>query len=89
VKIDDAVGALEERVGRTDARAGRFVALIAENGEEESAGVGEGAFFDRLDPTAVDADRNLMLGLARNGAGVAADTFSKIDCETVVRHGRK
>src|SRR4030095_1630906 len=36
VQIDDAVAALEQRVGRTDARARRLIALIAQDGEEET-----------------------------------------------------
>ena len=43
VQIDDAVAPAVECVGRTDPRARRVVALIAEDGEKESAGVGEGA----------------------------------------------
>ncbi len=86
VQIDDAVAALEERVGRTDARARRVVALIAEDGKEEAAGVGERALLDRLDPAAVHADRNLVLGLAGDRAGVTADAFSEVDGEPVVGH---
>ena len=59
VQIDDAVAALEQRVGRADLHAGRFVALVAQHGEEEAARVGERAFLDRLHPAAVDADRDL------------------------------
>ncbi len=86
MQIHDAVVTLEERIGRTNLLAGRAVALIAEDGEEESAGVGERAFLDGLDPTAVHAHRNLVLGLARDRAGVAADAFSKVDGEPVVGH---
>ena len=67
-------------------RAGRLVALVAEDREEEAARVGKGAFLDGLDPAAIDADRNLVLGLAGDGAGVTADAFSKIDGEPVVGH---
>src|SRR5207247_10766179 len=84
VQIDDAVAALEERVGRADALARRFVALVAEDGEEEPARVGEGAFLDGLHPAAVHADRNLVLGLARDRARMTADAFSEIDGEPVV-----
>src|SRR5262249_12038693 len=72
VKIHDAVAALEERVGRADALARRGVALIAENGKEEPLRRGKDAFLDRFDPAAIDADRNVVLRLARDGAGVAA-----------------
>ena len=86
VQIDDAVAALEERVGRANLRARRFVALVAEDGKEEPARVGKGAFLDGLHPAAIHADRNLVLSLAGDGAGVTADAFSKIDGEPVVGH---
>jgi hypothetical protein len=89
-QIDDPVAPLEERVGRTDPHARRVVALIAEHREEEAARLREDALLDRLDPAAVHPDRNCMLGLAGDGAGMAADAFSKIDGEPVVRHaGRR
>src|SRR5262249_29178894 len=88
VQIDDAVAATVERVGRTDPRAGRVVALVAEDGEKESASVGEGAFLDGLDPTAIDTDRNLVLGFAGDRARVTPDALAKIDGEPVVGHAR-
>jgi hypothetical protein len=86
VEVDDAVAPLEEGIGRTDADAGRVVALIAEHGKEEAFGVGERSLLDGLHPASVDADRNLVLGLAGDRAGVAADAFPQIDRETVIRH---
>ena len=86
VQIDDAVAPTVERVGRTDPRAGRVVALVAEDREKESAGVGEGAFLDGLDPTAIDADRNLVLGFAGDRARVTPDALAKVDGEPVVGH---
>src|SRR5205085_10399764 len=80
------VAALEQRVGRTDFRAGRGVALVAEDREKETAGVGEGALLDGLDPTAIDADRNVVLRLARDRARMTADAFPEIDGEPVVGH---
>ncbi len=88
VQIDDAVTAFEERVGRTDLEAGRFFALIAQDRKEQPLGVRERAFLDRLDPAAIDADRDVMFRLARNGARVAADAFLQIDNKPVVRHQR-
>jgi hypothetical protein len=88
VQIDDAVAPLEEGVGRTDRRARRFVALIAEDGKEEAAGIREGALLDGLDPTAIDADRDVVLGLAGDRAGMTADAFSQVDGEPVVGHRR-
>src|SRR4029453_15314455 len=86
VQIDDAVAAPVERVGRTNPRAGRVVALVAEDWEEQSAGVGEGAFLDGLDPTAIHADRNLVLGFAGDRARVTPDALAKVDGEPVFGH---
>jgi hypothetical protein len=86
VQIDNPVAPTVERVGRTDPRARRVVALVAEDGEKESAGVGEGAFLDGLDPTAIDADRNLVLGFAGDRARVTPDALAKVDGEPVVGH---
>ena len=84
VEIDDAVAALEERVGRADAHARRVVALVAQDREEEALRVGERALLDRLHPAAVHADGNLVLGLAGDRARVTADALSQIDGEPVV-----
>jgi hypothetical protein len=86
VQIDDAVAALEERVRRADAHARRVAALVAEDGKEESPGVGEGTLLDRFYPAPVDADRDLVLRLARDRAGVAADAFPEIDGKAVGGH---
>ena len=86
MQVDDPVLALHQRVGRADAHARRFVALIAEDREEKAADGGERPFLDRLHPAPVDADRDLVLGLARNRARVAADAFSEVDGEPIVGH---
>ena len=79
VEIDDPVAPLEERIGRADADARGFVALVAQNGEEQPLRVRERSLLDRLDPAAVHADRDLVLGLARDRAGMTADALSQID----------
>jgi hypothetical protein len=86
MEIDDAIATLEERVGGTNLRAGRFVALVAENWKEKTLRSGEGAFLDGFDPTAIHPYGDFVFGLARDGAGVAADAFSEIDGEPVVGH---
>ena len=48
-----------------------------------AARVGKDSFLDVLHPGPIDAHRNLVLGLAGNGAGVASDAFSVIDDKTV------
>ena len=84
--LDDPVAPLEERARRADAHAGRVGALVAENGEEEPAGVGEGAFLDRLHPTSIHANRDVVFGFAGNGAGMTSDALSEVDGEPVIWH---
>jgi hypothetical protein len=86
VQIDDAVTTLEECVGWTDFGAGRFIALVAENREEEASRIGKGSALDGLDPASIYADRNVVLSFAGDGARVTADAFSKIDGEPIVGH---
>ncbi len=86
MEIDDAVAPLEERIGRTDLRAGRFVALIAEDREKKTSGGGESTVLDCFHPTAVHPHRNVVLGLTGDRASVTTDAFSKIDGEPVVGH---
>jgi hypothetical protein len=50
--------------------------------------VGKRALFNRLHPAAVDADRDLMLGLAGDRACVTADALAEIDDEAEIRHGK-
>jgi hypothetical protein len=56
--------------------------IAAEDGEE-ALGVGPGSLLYILDPRAIDAERNLMLSLAGDRAGVAPDAHVLIDHETV------
>src|SRR5690606_4232984 len=86
VEVDDAVAPFEQRVRRTDRHARRIVALIAEDGEEEARRVGETPLLDGLDPAAVHADRNLVLRLAGDRAGMTADALAKVYGNTVVGH---
>ena len=76
VEVNDAVAALEERAGRADVHARRFLALVAQHGEEQPLRVGERALLDRLHPAAVDADRNVVLRLAGDRARMTADALA-------------
>src|SRR5262249_24812196 len=60
--------------------------LVAEDREKEATGGGKRALLDRLDPASIDADRDLVLRLARDRAGVTPNTFSEIDGKPVVGH---
>ena len=83
VEVDDAVVAFEKCAGGAngDTRCVRAV-ITAENGEEP-LGVGPGSLLDVLDPGSVDSERDLMLGLACDRAGVTADAEVLIDDEAV------
>ena len=54
---------------------------------ELASGVGVGALLDVLDVSAVDADGHVVLGLAGDGAGVAADASPIVNHESVIHHG--
>src|SRR5438132_316804 len=82
VEVDDPVGAAEERLGRADRDAGRIVAVIAAQHGEVPACVREHALLDVLDPRPEDAERNVLLLLARHRAGMAADTAALVDQES-------
>src|SRR4029078_10854384 len=81
VQIDDAVGTFEERVGRTDLRARRLVALIAEDRKEKAPRVGKCALVYRLHLAPIHADLNVVLGFAGDRGRVAADALSEVDGE--------
>ncbi len=58
--------------------------MVAPHYREQPPRVGKVAFFDILDPGAVYADRHLVLGFARDRAGVAADTLPVVDYEAEI-----
>src|SRR5579859_4254218 len=82
-EINDAVFALVHRGHRTDRDAGRILAMIAARDLKDAAGVGESSLLDVLHPGAVHGERDVVLGLARHRAGVAADALAVIDDESV------
>ena len=88
IEFDDAVGPLVHRRHRADAHAGRVGAVVAARHLEMAADVGIDAGLHVLDPGAVDAQRHLVLRLARGRAGMAADAFAVVDDEAVVHGGR-
>jgi hypothetical protein len=73
VKIDNAIIAREQRTNRADGYTGRVVAVIAAVNRKVAPGMREFSFFHVLYPGSVHPDRNGMLRLARNGAGMAAN----------------
>jgi len=87
IEIDNAVLACEEGRYRTDLDARSIGAVVAPHHREQSPCVGKGSLFDVFDPSAVYANWNLMLGLARHGARMAADTLPVIDYEAKIHRG--
>ena len=84
VELDDPVVALIHRLRRADRNAGRVRAVVAARHLEVAARVGKLPLLDVLDPGAVDADRHLVLRLARGRARVTADALAVVDEEGVV-----
>ncbi len=79
VEVDDAVGPPEHRAGWAGGRAGGVVALVAARHLKRSARLGEDPDVHVLDVGAGDPERDLVLGLAGRGAGVAADAALVVD----------
>ena len=86
VEVDDAVGPPEQRSGRADRDARRGVAVVAPQDREQPAAVGVLTLLDVLQPGAVDAEGHLVLGLAGNGARMAADAAVLVDEEAEAGH---
>ena len=84
VKIDNSVRTCKQRRNRTDLYARCISTVIAPHYREQPTRVRKLALLDVLDPRPVNADRHLVLGLARDGAGMAADTLPVIDNKAVV-----
>ncbi len=73
VEVDDAVFALEEGGRRADVNAGCVTAVVAAHHGEEPLGLRPSPLLDVLDPGPVHAERDVVLGLAGDRAGVTAD----------------
>src|SRR5581483_3704874 len=78
---DDAVRPLVQRHRRTDRDAGRVGAMVAAQHGEVAPRVRELALLDILDPGAERAHRHVVLGLARQCTGMAADALAVVDDE--------
>src|SRR5262249_24691215 len=87
VDVDDAVAALVESRDRADRHARRVRAVVAAQHREMAAHFGEAPLLDVLDPGPEAADRDVVLLLARDRAGVAADAASMVDDEAVLHRG--
>jgi len=86
IHVHDSIFVLAESRDRTDFYAGGFCALIAAQNREAPAHGRERAALGVLDPGAEIANGNLVLGLACDGAGMAADTPRVVNDESEL-HG--
>jgi len=57
--------------------------VVASHDRERTTGIRPGSTFHILDPRAVDAERDLVLRLARNSARVTSNARRLIDHESV------
>jgi hypothetical protein len=85
VQVHDRVGALVEGDHGTDLDARRRVAVVAAQHREVAADVREAPLLDVLDPGAEVPDRDGVLLLAGDRAGVAADALPVVDDEREAR----
>ena len=83
VKVNDAIGAVEEGYSRANLDTGRVVAVVTPEYGEMALGLRKFAFLDILDPCAVNTYRNIMLFLAGNRASVTSYTAVLVDDESV------
>ena len=62
--------------------------MIAARDLKNTPRIGKQSLLDVFHPGPIHADSNVILGFARNGAGVASDALAVIDDEAVL-HGMK
>ena len=86
IDVDNSIRAFLKRVDGTDRDAGRVGTLVAPKYGKVPADVGELTDLGVLHRRSEVADRNVVLGLAGDGAGVAADAPRLIDDEPIL-HG--
>ena len=86
-QVESLVRALHERPGRTDRDARRGGALVAAQHGERALDRREPALLRVLHPRAEAPDRDLVLALARDRAGVTPDATGMIDDEAELHAG--
>ncbi len=87
VELNDAVGALIHSCNRANAHAGRVGAVVAARHLKMATGIGKSAFFDILDPSAIDAQRHLVFGFAGGAASVTTNTTTVVYHKTIIQAG--
>jgi hypothetical protein len=83
VEVDDAIVSFVESRGRANLDTGGVGAVIAPHDREEPLGLGPGALLDVLDPGAIDAKGNVVLGFTGNRAGMTTNAVVLIDYKPV------
>src|SRR5262249_47248153 len=84
IDIHDPVRSLLEGVDRADLHARRVVAVVAAQNREVTTDLGIRPVLDVLHPRAEVPDRDIVLRLAGDRAGVAADAAVVVDEEAVL-----
>ncbi len=84
IDVDNSIRAFLKRVDGTDRDAGRVGTLVTPKYGKVPADIGELTELGVLDRRPEVADRNVVLGLASDGAGVAADAPRLIDDEAIL-----
>ena len=83
VEINNPILAPVHGAYRTNCDTGRFFTMIAARDLKDAASVGKHSLFDVFDPGAIHTDGHMVLCLACDRAGMAADALAIIDNETV------
>ena len=86
VEIDDSVRTGKQRRDRADVDAGSVRAVIAAHDRETALRERERTLLDVFHPGSIDPDRDVVLGLAGDRAGMTTDALPIIDDETVRNH---
>ena len=86
VEIDNAVLSREQCGDRTNLDTRSVGAMIAPHDRKQPSCIGKCSLFDVFYPGAIYADRHLVLGLAGDRAGVAADALSVVDYEAKIHY---
>jgi hypothetical protein len=83
VEIDNSVRTAKERDRRANFDTRSVIAMVTPQHCKVPPRVGINSFFDVLDPSAIYADSNVVLFLARYRARMTADATVLIDNEPV------
>ena len=86
LEVNNAVVGAEQRRSRADRHARGVVALVAAHDVELASHVGKGSRLDVLDPGSIDPERNIVLALAGDRAGMTANAIVAVEKEAESCH---